>query len=788
MDNQNDKLLEIIEKQQEQIDLLKQQTQDIARMSAEAQKKSIKNDRGRRQNRLLGLVLLIFIFASGTYAAYITIGRTAIGVNVHDTNHYGRLHDNFAILGGGERNKDIFAENFGEDGIFVRIQLREFMQDANGNIIGQAESTNLIDMQNPLTWPLFQADPTNIHQRRSGTATATIGQAGVSWTLGDTNPTRKIFMPTHNRVTREVEDGEWTSEVPELFRNINTFLMTEATGRAVDAVAGIDDFSIFNAVADIASFGNQTGPGLALTSGLGTQDEWRAGDELTAPLLYVNLNGQIAVYDEAYTMIARPTLTPTHGSIMTLQNWEANGEPRGNFWVYDQNDSWFYWAGRLPGGAATSLLLDSFQIVGLQEGFGYAISIQAEFFTEAEANSDDFIISPVARRMLLSEYQIVTTPSGRQVLTQGETLWIDPARLYDIIFGNVPVHIPQPTTNFVIELLDLVGNPVGEWDNPATIATPGIRASITNEYGTRLRTIQDTDAAATRNTQHFALTVGNNQPAGDFQLRIRETTRNVSTYIPITVIELEHELPSTDNLTWITGEPWAAHSIFQDPNNPYLQWRVLVPDDGAGNALIITQHIQGKGSHVAWNLPSRWVPFEFSNAFTEMEHWWENPIPTTGPGNFIRSLSLNYGYQTALRATVEAIASGHSGVEQGIVPQSPTSLNENRAITRPRRTPGHGLNQGVPTAFVLSVSEANRYFSSDAQRVATRIPNLPAFANNDNRWHLRSQGNANAVVACVGWGGNVWSTTGTGAHTCGGNTTAGANRALRPAVWIRLNH
>ena len=252
------------------------------------------------------------------------------------------------------------------------------------------------------------------------------------------------------------------------------------------------------------------------------------------------------------------------------------------------------------------------------------------------------------------------------------------------------------------------------------------------------------------------------------------------------MIELEHELPSTDNLTWITGEPWAAHSIFQDPDNVYLQWRVLVPDDGAGNALLITEHLQG--SHVAWDLNGAWsrrAPFEFSNAFNEMEAWWENPIPTTGPGHFIRSLSLNYGYQTALRATIEATINGAAGrVTSNWAAPHTNSLNEE--LTRPRRLPGHGLQEGAPTAFVLSVSEINHYFTAETnQRAATRVSNLTPFPTAENRWSVRgvvSYNGTDDFPICVTSAGSIAIST----TNCGAPATA--VNALRPAVWIRLNH
>jgi hypothetical protein len=399
--------------------------------------------------------------------------------------------------------------------------------------------------------------------------------------------------------------------------------------------------------------------------------------------------------------------------------------------------------GRIPAGQATSLLLDAVELSSLPANYEYAIWAETEFLGEEDIRSYAIGMTADARRMLLSEYVIRVTPANRQFLSQGETVWFSPPRMEDVVYGRDPLRLPQDTTNFIAELIDELGNVVGVPDDITLIPTIGIQKSMTNEYGTRLRTIQSPNETLPRSTQHFALTIGNNQPGGEYRLRIRETTTNTSTYIRLTINQpavLTPNLPSTNNLTWLVGNPWEAHSIFQDPDNPYLQWRVLVSDDGAGNALIITEHLQS--NPFTWNDGGTWTPFEFSNAHSEMIAWWDNSSSTVGPGAFIRSLALNYGYQTDLRAPVVA----NHEIQAGIEVNATAITNEIQAVTRPRYAPGMRfteLQRQVVPAFILSMTEINLYFEN-----AEHLGHTRSFVDGQQQ----------------------------------------EQRAMRPAVWIRLNH
>ena len=272
------------------------------------------------------------------------------------TNHYARIHESYIDLGDGIRNKSIFVENFGENRVFVRVRLREFLS-VDGNLIG----TNAISDSMPIsisdvdTWPIYESDMNNVHLRRAGTSSAMIGNAGISWQLGDYNYSRKVFMPTFNHVTREALSFD--SNVPMAFQNLNTFMMAETSNTIRRNISG------------------------------GIRDHWLVGDVHVSDLITIDSYDRIVTSGQVIHY-ARETLTPTHeGGIMTMSQWNSLGRPRGNFWVHDTENSggWFYWSGSLYGGEATTLLLDSMTIEtsGRVE---YDIVIESTFVIEDQVD------------------------------------------------------------------------------------------------------------------------------------------------------------------------------------------------------------------------------------------------------------------------------------------------------------------------------------------------------------------------------------------------------------------
>ena len=342
---------------------------------------------------ITGLFLITIILISGTFA-FQQLYQGAFNPAWGDRTlvNGGRVHDDFEDREGpGAYDKDIFAENFGETDLFVRIQLREFLS-IDDISIGDAA------IYDPLSWPLYQAERDDVRLRRAATYTYDIGTHGIEWTLGNADDVQKIFMPTHNHVTGPVMGI--TPAVPAPFNDPDAYRFSNTTGRGVDSIAGSRSGGGGGRIAGqmsaemIHQNGIQTGPSISD----GTHDFWSLGSHWDAYLFYIDEYGQLARTAEYVRHYARETLQADHGGIMTLVEWRQlydylGMRPEGNFWIMDtENDgSWFYWNGHLEPavmtqdgleGGATSLLLNGIYIPDRPEAWQYVIHINADFFTE----------------------------------------------------------------------------------------------------------------------------------------------------------------------------------------------------------------------------------------------------------------------------------------------------------------------------------------------------------------------------------------------------------------------
>ena len=380
----------------------------------------------------MAVLLLLLLLITGTYA-WTQFNNVGFNVVYTETNFGGRFHDNFLWYdetGAGTHNKDLFAENFGDNNIFVRARLREFLRI--GGETQEPVGGASVDLNTPSTWPIYVSQPGDAAARRTGTPAATIGNRGISWQMGQTS--QKVFMPTFNHATHIAAPltnihGDVTSQAP-LYAHANAYRMIEATGMAVDALAGglmgtIADPTEVAHVRDILAAGVQTGPGLlgntmsapVITNPAtppanpeGHHNRWQIGDTMTSPRLYTyhpdstSTELRIGMDDDNGTAVpfvhtaratpmpaavtnADPTINVTNG-VITMQQWNQANRPTGDFWVLDV-DGWFYWAtplapavagtgGALEGGA-TSLLLDGITIPELDEEIEYVIQVDAEF-------------------------------------------------------------------------------------------------------------------------------------------------------------------------------------------------------------------------------------------------------------------------------------------------------------------------------------------------------------------------------------------------------------------------
>jgi len=237
----------------------------------------------------------------------------------------GRIHDHFD-----GRNKDVFAENFGNEPLLVRIQLREFMSVDNVSFSSTATRDNYMswDVHIPTTRVDLNS---NADLRRF--------RSYVSWTMGG----QTVFMPTFN-------------QNPDC-------LQTETSGDGIDYV--VED---------------QTAAG----SNDGSAGFWGVGETETATRTYIDADGNLATGTATHT--ARNTLAPEgplgvniQNGVILMSDWIARGRPTGNFWVIDEEDGWAYWASLLQPGEATSLLLDAISINPPVGEWFYAIHVIGEF-------------------------------------------------------------------------------------------------------------------------------------------------------------------------------------------------------------------------------------------------------------------------------------------------------------------------------------------------------------------------------------------------------------------------
>jgi hypothetical protein len=121
------------------------------------------------------------MLATGTYA-WINFGQQAKNeFQGKGSNPGGRLHDDFD----GERNKDVYVENFGKQPLFVRIRLDEYMEIAGKSL------NNASDKGDVTTWLSHKPD-------------ATVGVCDQAfhdywtWVMGGADGER-YYLPTGNK-------------------------------------------------------------------------------------------------------------------------------------------------------------------------------------------------------------------------------------------------------------------------------------------------------------------------------------------------------------------------------------------------------------------------------------------------------------------------------------------------------------------------------------------------------------------------------------------------------------
>lgn len=294
-------------------------------------------DRTKKLIKIGGLAAALALIG-GTFA-FTNIGQSVLNIT-EDTNRpeYGaRVHDYFDDESG---NKDVFFENFGQEPVFVRVQLKELFLRNGIPLNNYGDNDPSIDATDPESWPVWHAavdGSNNLIGTRAEVLTPD-GLGGSSYephflnryfhlNLGqahDTgNPARPWFMPTFNMVPENQT--------------------TAAAGRALDDQVG-----------------GATHPGD------GIANYWDSGD--VAYALRDDDDNLIVSTDEEEQHSTRQVLEQERAPI-SMAAWQAlsTNQRVGKYWVVEPETGWAYWAdflmgaapGSAEGGEATSFFIDS---------------------------------------------------------------------------------------------------------------------------------------------------------------------------------------------------------------------------------------------------------------------------------------------------------------------------------------------------------------------------------------------------------------------------------------------
>ncbi|HIW72788.1 MAG TPA: hypothetical protein H9684_00540 [Firmicutes bacterium] len=278
----------------------------------------------------IGAVGMAAVIALGGTFAWQSINQQALNEAMDTVNPGGRLHDDF-----NGRNKDVYVENFTEDGtaIFARVRLDEYME------IGQGAGSEGDDNQaDPVVADTDLTDKTTWVTRLPG-ENDTFG-VYWDWNMGG----QTVYMPTFNM------------NKDSLKADINGTY----DGTSPDDDLHYDDYQEY-AVGDTV-----------------TGDEVYDADtndiDEESPVEGTNIT---TIPDQEHEAALTGTAT-----VITMQEWiEDYDMAPGAYWVWD-TDGWAYWAQPIESGETTGLLLD--EIIHSNppsDSWYYGINVVGQFVT-----------------------------------------------------------------------------------------------------------------------------------------------------------------------------------------------------------------------------------------------------------------------------------------------------------------------------------------------------------------------------------------------------------------------
>jgi len=227
--------------------------------------------------------------------------------------------------------------------------------------------------------------------------------------------------------------------------------------------------------------------------------------------------------------------------------------------------------------------------------------------------------------------------------------------------------------------------------------------------------------------------------------------------------------------------PHRPHQTFQDPETG-TWWRVLIPNDGKGNALIITEYVHLLNTR--YHSAGGFTLFQSAEASNNLRRWWNNewldngitasPHEPNVIGFRLRARALDYEFQDESGFSIPRTSTAPgAGIEstQNVLAWDTNVL---RGHTRPIPN-----SNSTAEPFILSTSEVNHHFTG-----YTGSQGSQAHPFNDTSryasWWFRSPGpffkdhpGSHAIMDA-----NIGINTGVA-------LAAQNHFGLRPALWIR---
>ena len=270
------------------------------------------------------------VLLTGTYA-YQSLNQEAINEASGIVNPGGRLHDDFNYNNDVKR---IYVENFGDQNIYARIQLSEYMELGVGAGQGFDETTRNVkkitataNYNNQETWSIHKYNVTN-----ETTEYMTLDYAGSS----------VAYMPTFN-MNKDSLEADINGTYAQKYADYVDYSLTENASKTANEIRDVDT---------------------------NTVDEYKDG----TGAVDVNYSSTEATHNVANTL---------NSCVMSMDEYMAlNDTTKGTTacWVYD-TDGWAYWSQPIAPKTATGTLINDIDVKNVDDNWFYALKATAQFVT-----------------------------------------------------------------------------------------------------------------------------------------------------------------------------------------------------------------------------------------------------------------------------------------------------------------------------------------------------------------------------------------------------------------------